>query len=169
MAYIIYISGGQRSGKSRFAKETAERLSDKPVYVATSRIWDEQHRQRIERHKIDRGENWTTIEEEKLLGSLPIDGKVALIDCVTLWLTNFFFDNESNIETSLRLAKEQFDALLQIDCTVIIVSNEIGMGGHSANELQMKFTDLQGWMNQHIAQHANEAWLMVSGLPLRLK
>lgn len=169
MAYIIYISGGQRSGKSRFAKEMAERLSANPIYVATSRIWDEQHRQRIERHKTDRGSNWTTIEEEKQLGRLPIAGKLALIDCVTLWLTNFFFDNESNIETSLRLAKEEFDALLRIDCTVLIVSNEIGMGGHSANDLQMKFTDLQGWMNQYIAQQSNEAWLMVSGLPLRLK
>lgn len=169
MAHIIYVTGGQRSGKSSFAKQLAERLSPSPVYVATSRVWDEQHRQRIVRHQLDRGSNWTNIEEEKLIGQLPIEGKVALLDCVTLWLTNFFFDTQSDIDRSLALAKEQFDALAKIDCTIVIVSNEIGMGGHPANELQMKFTDLQGWMNQYIARQANEAWLLVSGIPMKIK
>jgi len=169
MATIHFITGGQRSGKSRHAQEMALSLSSTPVYLATSRVWDEGHRERILRHQRDRGPEWTNIEEEKELSKHDLTGRVVLIDCVTLWLTNFFFDLKSDVDQSLKLAKEEFDRLITQDATLIIVSNEIGLGGHPTNEIQMKFTDLQGWMNQYIAQKADHVTLMVSGIPMKVK
>lgn len=169
MAQLIYISGGQRSGKSRYAQELALQLSEHPVYLATSRVWDEDFSKRVERHRNDRGPEWECIEEEKHLGQHAFSGKTVLLDCVTLWLTNYFFDMDGEIDAVLELAKKELNKLLQQDAVFIIVSNEIGLGGHSENELQRKFTDLQGWMNQHIAALASDAYLMVSGIPVKIK
>ncbi len=169
MAKIILITGGQRSGKSSYAQQMALQLSNQPVYLATSRIWDEEHRQRIIRHQNDRGPEWTNIEEEKILSKHDFKGRTVLIDCVTLWLTNFFFDNDSNIEQSLEEAKNEFTKLIKQDASFIVVTNEIGLGGMPENPIQRKFTDLQGWMNQHIAQVANEIFWMVSGIPVKIK
>ena len=166
---IILVTGGQRSGKSRYAQELALSLSPNPVYVATSRIWDEDFRQRVLRHQSDRGSMWTNIEEEKHLGSLSLANRVVVIDCVTLWATNFFFDNNSNIDQSLEELKKEFEQLTQQSATFIFITNEIGMGGHAENEVQRKFTDMQGWLNQHIASKANEVVLMISGIALKVK
>lgn len=166
---IILVTGGQRSGKSRYAQELALSLSPNPVYVATSRIWDEDFRQRVLRHQSDRGSMWTNIEEEKHLGSLSLANRVVVIDCVTLWATNFFFDNNSNIDQSLEELKDEFEQLTQQSATFIFITNEIGMGGHAENEVQRKFTDMQGWLNQHIASKANEVVLMISGIALKVK
>lgn len=169
LAHITLITGGQRSGKSSFAQKRALELSEKPVYIATSRIWDKEHAARIERHKQDRLENWQNIESEKYIGDIDLNGKVAVLDCVTLWITNFFFDNENNIERSLEQAKMEIQKLMQQNATIFIVTNEIGMGAIAMNEVQRKFTDLQGWINQHLANVADEVILMVSGIPLQVK
>ncbi len=166
---IHYISGGERSGKSNYAQDLALTLSDNPTYVATSRIWDVDHQKRIDRHVDDRDERWTSIEEEKQLSTVIHTNETYVIDCVTLWLTNFFVDHKNNIELALAEAKKEFDKLLDINANIIIISNEIGMGVHAQTEVGRKFTQLQGWMNQHIAKHANKATFMVSGLPLKLK
>jgi adenosylcobinamide kinase/adenosylcobinamide-phosphate guanylyltransferase len=172
---IYYITGGQRSGKSRYAQELALSLSDRPVYLATSRAWDDDHRLRIDRHRADRDARWTNWEAEKYLSRLDFAGRVVVVDCLTLWLTNFFTDHDYQVEAALREAKEEFDQLLkrvrQVEksTTLILVSNEIGLGLHPMNEAGRKFVDLQGWMNQHVAQNADKAVLMVSGLPLVLK
>jgi adenosylcobinamide kinase / adenosylcobinamide-phosphate guanylyltransferase len=166
---IYYVSGGQRSGKSRYAQELALKLSDRPVYLATSRIWDDDHHARIERHKKDRGNDWDTIEEEKFISKHDLSGRVVVMDCVTLWLTNFFTDAEFDPEKALTEAKQEFDAFSRQNMTVIIISNEIGMGVHAESSTVRKFVDLQGWMNQYIAQKADEAVFMVSGLPLKVK
>jgi adenosylcobinamide kinase/adenosylcobinamide-phosphate guanylyltransferase len=94
---------------------------------------------------------------------------VAVIDCVTLWLTNIFFCNESDVNKSLKLAKAEFDQFTAHEATYIFVTNEIGLGGVSENVLQRKFTDLEGWMNQYIASQADEVILMVSGIPIKIK
>ncbi|TGV02730.1 bifunctional adenosylcobinamide kinase/adenosylcobinamide-phosphate guanylyltransferase [Flavivirga rizhaonensis] len=166
---IFYITGGERSGKSSYAQNLALSLSNTPKYIATSRIWDDDHRKRIDRHIADRDERWVSVEEEKILSKMITPKDVVVIDCVTLWLTNFFVDTKNNIEKSLELAKIEFDKLLPLDATIIIISNEIGMGVHAQTEIGRKFTELQGWMNQHIAKHADKATMMVSGIPLTLK
>jgi len=166
---LYYISGGQRSGKSRYAQDLALQLSPSPVYLATSRAWDDNHRQRIARHVADRDARWTTLEEEKYLSRLDLTGRVVVLDCVTLWLTNFFTDTNYEVETALGQAQAEFDKLLTQDCTLLVISNEIGMGLHAPTEAGRKFTDLQGWLNQYIAQRAEHAIFMVSGLPLTVK
>ena len=166
---VIVITGGQRSGKSSYAQKLALSLSSNPVYLATSRVWDEEHRARIVRHQADRGPEWTNLEEEKFLSKHNLAGRVVLVDCVTLWATNFFFDNKADVALSLSQLKTEFENLTSQDATFIFVTNEIGLGGISADELQRKFTDLQGWFNQHIAGIAGKVILMTSGIPLVLK
>ena len=168
--YIHLITGGQRSGKSSYAEKLALGLSSSPSYVATSRVWDEEHRQRIEKHKENRKANsWINYEEEKFLGNLQLEGQVVLIDCITLWATNFFYDLDSNVELSLEALKQEFDKFTDQEAHFIFVSNEIGMGEMSMNAIQRKFADLQGWLNQYIAQKADTVSFMVSGIPMRIK
>ncbi len=166
---IYYISGGERSGKSRYAQDLALTLTNKPIYVATSRIWDDNFKDRVQRHTNDRDHRWTTIEEEKEISKHLKPNQVYVIDCVTLWLTNFYVDTKNDVEECLRQAKQQFDLMKASGATVIVISNEIGMGLHAQTEVGRKFTELQGWINQHIAQQADKATFMVSGLPLILK
>ena len=167
--FIFKITGGARSGKSSHAEKLALSLSPNPVYLATARIWDEEFRQRVIRHQQRRGPEWTNIEEEKQLSRHQLSGRTVLIDCVTLWCTNFFFDVNADTDSALEAAKEEFDRFTKQDATFIFVTNEIGMGATSDNEIQRKFTDMQGWMNQYIAEHANEVWLMVSGIEVKVK
>jgi adenosylcobinamide kinase/adenosylcobinamide-phosphate guanylyltransferase len=139
------------------------------VYVATAKVWDDEFRERVRRHQERRGPQWTNIEEEIYLSRHELTGRVVVIDCVTLWLTNFFFANDSYVDKSLELAKAEFDLFTDYDATYIFVTNEIGLGGVSENALQRRFTDLQGWMNQYIAQKADEVILMVSGIAVKVK
>ena len=168
MKKLILITGGQRSGKSEYAERLALQMSSTPIYLATSRIWDDEFRQRVDMHKARRGSQWTNIEEEKHLGQLDLTGRVCVIDCVTLWLTNFFFENQ-DVEKTLQAAQEEFDRFTEKDGTFIFVTNEIGSGGVSVDAVQRRFTDLQGWMNQYIASRADEVILMVSGIPVTVK
>ena len=143
-------------------------LTDHPVYLATAHIWDDEFRERVRKHQERRGPQWTNIEEEKMLSRHDLTGRVVVIDCVTLWLTNLFFDN-SDVDKTLETAKAEFDRFTSHDATYIFVTNEIGSGGVSENALQRKFTDLQGWMNQYIASKADEVILMVSGIAVKVK
>lgn len=165
---IILITGGQRSGKSGHAEQLALSLSPNPVYLATAHVWDEEFRERVRRHQQRRGPQWTNIEEEKMLSRHDVTGRVVVIDCVTLWLTNFFMET-SDVDTTLEKAKAEFDRFTTQEATFIFVTNEIGSGGVSENAIQRKFTDLEGWMNQYIASKADEVILMVSGIPVKVK
>ena len=168
MKKVILITGGARSGKSRYAEELALSLSKTPVYVATAHVWDDKFRERVKKHQERRGPEWTNIEEEKQLSKLNLTGRVAVIDCITLWCTNFFFELQ-NVDKALDDLKREFNQFTAHDATYIFVTNEIGMGGVSENAVQRKFTDLQGWMNQYVASQADEVILMVSGIPVKVK
>jgi adenosylcobinamide kinase/adenosylcobinamide-phosphate guanylyltransferase len=166
---IIFITGGARSGKSSFAQKLALSLSDNPIYVATAKVWDDDFEQRVKRHQNERDERWLNFEEQRNVSLLPIENYVCVIDCVTLWLTNFFMDTKNNIQQSLDLFKSQIDALHEKQGTFIIISNEIGMGMHAETEVGRKFTDLQGWANQYAANKASKVIFMVSGISLVVK
>ena len=166
---LIFITGGARSGKSRYAQQLALELSQAPVYLATARRWDNDFEKRIQRHQSERDERWTSIEEEKYISKLSLNGKVIVMDCVTLWLTNFFTDTKYDIESSLQQCKDEINGLDTVNNTFIIISNELGMGMHADTEIGRKFTDLQGWLNQYIAQKANKVVFMVSGIPVVIK
>lgn len=169
MRRIILITGGARSGKSSYAEKLALSLSPNPIYLATARIWDEEFRKRVIRHQEIRGPEWTNIEEEKILSRHSLPDRTILIDCVTLWCTNYFYDLNADTDRALTDIKAEFDRFTAQDATFIFVTNEIGMGGTSVNEIQRKFTDMQGWMNQYIAGRADEVILMVSGIPVKIK
>lgn len=167
---IYLITGGERSGKSAYAENLAMELSDKPLYVATARKWDDDFQNRIERHQQDRDHRWTNIEKEKYLSEIDFSNKVAVVDCVTLWLTNFFVDSQNDLRLSMQQAKEEIDAIaIQENTNIIIVTNEIGMGVHADTAIGRKFVELQGWINQYIAQKAEKVVLMVSGIPVKIK
>ena len=169
MSYIHLITGGERSGKSTYAESEALRLSESPIYLATARVWDEEFRQRILRHQERRGPEWTNIEEDIRPSKHDFTGRVVLIDCITLWATNYFFDMQQDVDQALAALKKEFDTLVQQDATFIFVTNELGMGGMSESRTQRLFTQLQGWMNQYVAARADRVTLMVSGLPLTVK
>ncbi len=169
MKRIIFITGGQRSGKTSYAEQLALSLAEHPVYLATAHVWDEEFRQRIVRHQQNRGPRWVNVEEERVLSRHDFNGRVVVVDCLTLWCTNFFFDSNSEVEPALQALKTEFDRLIVQDATFLFVSNEIGLGGVSENQLQRRFTDLLGWMNQYVARSADEVYLMVSGIPVRIK
>jgi len=168
MKKVILITGGARSGKSRYAEELALSLSANPVYVATAHVWDEEFHERVKKHQARRGPEWTNIEEEMLLSRHDLTGRVAVIDCITLWCTNYFFQMQE-VDACLEALKAEFDKFTAKDATYIFVTNEIGMGGVSENDVQRKFTDLQGWMNQYVASKADEVILMVSGIAVKIK
>ena len=175
MRKIILITGGQRSGKSVTAERMALSMSEHPVYMATAHIWDEEFRQRVLNHQQRRGDAWMNIEEEKWLSRHDVTGRVVVVDCITLWCTNFFFDRTVNeweqpsVEEALTMLQAEFDKLTQQDATFIFVTNEIGSGGVSGNAVQRRFTDLEGWMNQYVASKADEVILMVSGIAVKIK
>jgi adenosylcobinamide kinase / adenosylcobinamide-phosphate guanylyltransferase len=165
---ILLITGGERSGKSKYAQDKALMLTQRPVYLATARKWDDDFATRIDRHQKERDERWTTIEEEKHISKVS-DGEVIVLDCITLWLSNIFSDTKGNVSESLTFAKEELSKVLQTKCHWILVTNEIGMGVHASTEIGRKFVELQGWTNQFISSKADEVFLMVSGIPVQIK
>ncbi|NLE36143.1 MAG: bifunctional adenosylcobinamide kinase/adenosylcobinamide-phosphate guanylyltransferase [Bacteroidales bacterium] len=168
-AEIILITGGQRSGKSNYARQLALGYSDEPVYLATARRWDEDFEKRISRHQADRGDAWRTVEEELYISRPDFTGKTVVLDCITLWLTNIFSDNGYDPDVSLEWATGEWNRFIARNFRLIVVTNEIGMGVHAQTEPARHFTDLQGLVNQYIARSATEVYLMVSGIPVKLK
>jgi len=170
MGTVHYISGGMRSGKSTYGMKLGLDFSEKPIYLATARRWDKEFDLRIKKHDEDRNEKWRVFEIEKFPSKEPLlNGQVIVVDCLTLWLTNFFIDSKNDVDYCLNQIKLEINDLKEKAQVLIIISNEIGMGLHAESESGRKFTDLQGWANQFIADLADHATFMVSGQPLTLK
>lgn len=166
---IILVTGGQRSGKSEFSESLALAHSPTPIYLATAHVIDDEFRERVRIHQQRRGPAWLTIEEETDLGNHDLTGETVLIDCVTMWVTNVFFKYQEDVQNSLQKLKEEFLKFVSHDATYIFVTNEIGSGGVSPNAMTRKFTDVQGWFNQFIASNADEVYLTISGIPVKIK
>jgi adenosylcobinamide kinase/adenosylcobinamide-phosphate guanylyltransferase len=164
---VILISGGQRSGKSRYAEEMALSLSDNPIY----RIFDDEMQHRVDVHRSRRGTAWRSVEAPDNLDITLNDGDTALLDCLTMLATNRYFDLDEDIDRAYDAVVEQLERLTEADAdaTLIVVTNEIGLGGVAANAMQRRFADLQGSLNQWVGRRADSAYLVVAGLPLRLK
>ncbi|MEJ2700022.1 MAG: bifunctional adenosylcobinamide kinase/adenosylcobinamide-phosphate guanylyltransferase [Desulfuromonadales bacterium] len=173
MTSLTFITGGARSGKSRFAQTLAEACPGDLLYVATAGVHDDEMAARVERHRQARGERWSTLEEPlALCERLPeaaVKKGAVLLDCVTLWLTNLLFHCNEREEQVLAEVDRFFDLRPLVSSPLFLVSNEVGMGIVPANPLARRFRDLAGEVNQRLAAAADEAWLVVSGLPLRLK
>lgn len=164
------VTGGQRSCKSLFAEKLALSLSEHPTYLATARVMDDEMRRRVEIHKKRRQLQWRNVEAPLSAEDLTFaKGEVVLVDCLTMWATNWLFEKNENPDKALAELKHQFDRLAATGAYLIIVTNEIGLGGVSPNALQRKFADLQGLINQYVASRADEVYMLVSGIHLKIK
>jgi adenosylcobinamide kinase/adenosylcobinamide-phosphate guanylyltransferase len=177
MSKTIFITGGARSGKSTFAEQLALQSGSKLCYVATAQSLDVEMDERISRHQQRRGDNWSTVEAPLDLSRALADNDgrydAILVDCLTLWLTNLLLlDEVPGKESEERIMAEVQNLAVNLSSTqtpVVIVSNEVGMGIVPENRLARIFRDIAGQANQMVAAAADEAWLVVSGIPLKLK
>jgi adenosylcobinamide kinase/adenosylcobinamide-phosphate guanylyltransferase len=170
---LILVTGGARSGKSRFAEQRVAELGAAPwLYLATAEALDEEMAARIALHRVRRGDRWRTIEEprrpgEALLANAAGAG-AALLDCVTLWLSNRMLADASD-EAIFAECDALAEAVGAAPIPVVIVTNEVGSGIVPEHHLARRFRDLAGWCNQRLAARADEVFLTACGLPLRLK
>jgi adenosylcobinamide kinase/adenosylcobinamide-phosphate guanylyltransferase len=162
------VLGGARSGKTAFAQAQAEVAVARPTLIATGQAFDDEMRARIDRHRAERGDRWATIEAPLdlpgALATLTAEDAVV-VDCLTLWLSNLLHA-KIDIDASLR---DLVIALAACPARVWLVSNEVGQGIVPDNALARRFRDEAGWMHQRLAAAAKEVFLIVAGLPLRLK
>ena len=163
---VTLVLGGVRSGKSRYALALAESLVGPRVFVATATVTDEEMEAKIARHKLERSEAWTTVEEPVELGrvvrELGVESGVIVVDCLTIFAAHTMGGREAEIDALLA-------ALGDAVCDVVLVSNEVGSGVVPAYESGRKYRDLLGEINQRVARVADDVVLMVAGLPLALK
>ena len=172
----IFILGGARSGKSRYAQELAGKLSDKVLFAATGEARDEEMQARISHHKKDRPESWRTLEAPTNIGRQIEqrigDAEVVLIDCLTLLVSNLL-GNEPDYSKAEKQVLAEINELIacidKLDTSFIIVSNEVGMGLVPETSLGRIYRDTLGKANQLVAHHASEVYLMVAGIPVKIK
>ena len=169
---LIFITGGCRSGKSRFALNYANDHFTSKIYLATCEALDAEMAERVESHKKTRGPEWRTVEEPIQIADRIIEqgnhAEVILLDCITLWLSNLLmkWDDEERISGEVN---RFMDALNETRSSLVIVSNEVGMGIVPVDPLSRRYRDLSGTVNQKIAEAAQTVVFMVSGIPLYLK
>lgn len=165
----LFVLGGARSGKSRYAQSRAEAAGGNPVFVATAEAFDDEMRERIARHRADRDARWTTVEAPRELPD-AIDAlsgikTVVLVDCLTLWVSNLLL---ADVDIPLA-SRELCHAISRFEGTLILVANEVGLGIVPDNALARAFRDAAGLLNQSVAATVDEVVLLTAGLPLTLK
>lgn len=168
---IIFITGGVRSGKSQFALQIGKEYSGPKAYLATAQALDEEMAYRIKKHKESRPAEWETIEEPReIVKKIKVGEKfcLMLIDCLTLWISNLIMAGWS-AEKILNETDDLLQACGQSRCSFILVSNEVGWGIVPENKAARVFRDLIGSVHQKIAREAEEVYLMVCGLPHKIK
>ncbi|HTC20298.1 MAG TPA: bifunctional adenosylcobinamide kinase/adenosylcobinamide-phosphate guanylyltransferase [bacterium] len=177
-AFLQLILGGARSGKSRFALTQGGETGFEPrLFLATASPGDEEMRQRIDRHRSQRGSEWQTLEEPyhlvEALGRSAVHPKgLVIVDCATLWISNLLCGMGGKAKSAVEIEKE-FEKLVQIfpllSGNIRIVSNEVGLGVVPDNLLSRQFRDLQGTFNQSVASIANQVILLTAGIPQKIK
>lgn len=167
---IVYVSGGARSGKSRFAEAYAARPGDDVTYLATAQAFDDEMRERIARHRGDRPAAWHTAEEplDVAQAARNVQTPTLLLDCLSLWVSNLLLAGESE-DRMLAATDDLLAALRERGGLSVLVSNEVGLGIVPDNALARTYRDALGRVNQRVAAASDEAYLLVSGLPLQLK
>ncbi|MGA1802782.1 bifunctional adenosylcobinamide kinase/adenosylcobinamide-phosphate guanylyltransferase [Rhizobium sp. HT1-10] len=164
-----FVIGGARSGKSTFAESLVTGSGLDRHYIATGRAWDAEMTDRIQKHRADRGEGWTTHEEPlDLVGTLEaVDapGRAILVDCLTLWVTNLMMEERDMAAAFASLT--QF--LPSARARLVFVSNEVGLGIVPENRMARDFRDHAGRLHQMIAAAATDVYFVAAGLPLKMK
>ena len=167
------ILGGAKSGKSTLALSMCNDLDMKHIFMATAEAYDAEMEERIRRHRLERGDNWTTVEEPLdillRIEEMDHDDTVILVDCLTLWLSNLFMRYDDHQEEIYRHIEELALRLTNPKGIIVLVSNEVGMGIVPENRLARDFRDAAGFMNQRIGGIARKAVITFSGFPMILK
>ena len=170
---IILITGGIRSGKSRYALEYASTLAGQRAFVATAEPLDEEMRRRIDNHKRERGPDFVTIEEPlylaETLARLQNDFDVVLVDCLSLWLNNLFYHWETNPDRQEKEIDHLMETVSAKKKTFLFVTNETGWGTVPDNALTRRYVDELGALNQRLGRLADEIIWMVCGIPQKVK
>ncbi len=180
MGKITFLLGGARSGKSSYAADLAKKCDGRVVYLATGVICDEEMKRRIEKHRNDRPDSWETIEEplyvEDVLRKLDRSVELVLLDCLSFLVSNLLLQYQDQGNTDSQTEDKVLAHILnlvsiaeEIETKIIIVSNEVGMGVVPETPLGRLFRDVQGRANQIVAAHAHEVFLLVAGLPMKVK
>jgi len=165
----LFVLGGARSGKSRYAQARAEAIAGRHILVATAEARDAEMRDRIARHRADRDQRWRTVEAPRDLAA-AIDAAngadaVVLVDCLTIWISNLMLA-EAVIDAATR---DLCEAIQRFEGQLILVANEVGLGIVPDNALARRFRDEAGRTNQAVAAAAQEVQIIFAGLPQRLK
>lgn len=179
---IVLVTGGVRSGKSRFAEDLTASFGLPVVYIATATVMDSEMEMRVKIHQQRRPESWETVEEPieviKAIASKGSPDKVLMIDCLTLWITNLMFRQElpedeeafKKIEEEiLDMVRRAAETARQINANMVIVSNESGLGLIPPDRLSRKYQEIVGRANETVAKAADEVYLVVSGIPVEIK
>ena len=165
----VFVLGGARSGKSRFAESLITATGLERHYVATGQAWDDEMRERIALHRSDRGDLWTTHEEPldlvTRLADIDEDGRAILIDCLTLWVTNLMMAERDMASAFTSLT----EFLPTAKSRIVLVSNEVGLGIVPENRMAREFRDHAGRLHQMIAAASAEVYFIAAGLPLKMK
>ena len=172
----ILITGGARSGKSQFAQKLAVEAGGRVLFIATAEAKDKDMRLRIEAHQKSRPAGWKTLEAplgvSDIIGRHIGEAEIVVIDCITMLVANTMLQGRGEAPAEELVLKEIEALTGQMDklkATFILVSNEVGLGLVPDNELGRRYRDCLGRANQILAQHADEVYLMVAGIPIRLK
>ncbi|MDR7058299.1 MULTISPECIES: bifunctional adenosylcobinamide kinase/adenosylcobinamide-phosphate guanylyltransferase [unclassified Sphingopyxis] len=165
----LFVLGGARSGKSRYAQARTEAAGGSPVFVATAEAFDDEMHERIARHQADRDARWRTVEAPRdlpaAIDALDAEDAVVLVDCLTLWVSNLLLA-DADIP---RAGGQLCHAINRFEGTLILVANEVGLGIVPDNALARAFRDAAGQLNQSVAATVDEVVLLTAGLPLTLK
>lgn len=183
---IIYVTGGARSGKSSYAENLIFKSERPRMYIATSIAFDEEMKSRVQKHREQRGSDWITVEAYKniveAIEKSSKENEIILLDCLTNLVSNNMIleenydwdhidqDTVNHVEEKIKLEVEEIiEYIEKSDYELIVVSNELGMGIVPSYPLGRYFRDICGRMNQIVAEKSDEAYLLVSGIPMRLK
>jgi len=173
MKEITFVIGGCRSGKSNHALELAERIpGDKKIFIATCIPCDAEMEERVVQHQRERDKSWKTIEIPIHLPQTVLENSrtadVVLVDCLTFWMSNLLLELEDN-EKIIRHIEKLTKSLEDAECSVVLVSNEVGAGIVPENELARRFRDIVGKTNQMVATCADKVIWMVASVPSAIK
>lgn len=169
MANITLILGGTRSGKSAFAEDYVLSFKKQPIYLATAEIFNDEMKERVEKHRSRRCTDWITIEEPvDILSKLQRNdgaGTMVLVDCLTVWLGNLM---EHHLDVEKQMLK-LVEGVTKLQAEIVFVASEVGLGIIPDNRISREFSDYAGLLNQKIAGIAANVFFVAAGLPLRLK
>ncbi len=173
MSQVVLVLGGCKSGKTSFALSLATAYEGyKKIYLATSIVCDREMQKRVDRHKKERGDSWTTkeypYELSKGLYSLMDEGNLIVVDCLTMWINNLLYKglNEKDIINEI---KKVSDVLSNPMGIIILVSNEVGLGIVPSDFVSRQFRDLVGILHQRVAKCADKVYFTVAGIPSLIK